>query len=224
MGRDNSPKIRQRQQLERKQGKRPGYERILIVSEGSKTEPLYFGEIRSHYRLPTAHIAIFPSEIGTDPRQVVEYARQLFTNGDPQKDIQPRAFERIFAVFDRDDHLGYFDALDRAKSLDKKLRNDNREPVSFEAIPSIPSFELWLLLHFEDIRSPLHRTEVIKRLKHHIPNYEKGRRDIFAITRPLLDTAHKHALGLAQRSNASVDTEPYTAITYLVSLLTKLRD
>ena len=46
MARDNSPKERQRQQLERKLARRASYDRILIVSEGSKTEPNYFGEIR----------------------------------------------------------------------------------------------------------------------------------------------------------------------------------
>ena len=36
MARDNSPKERQRKQFERKQGRRASYDRILIVSEGSK--------------------------------------------------------------------------------------------------------------------------------------------------------------------------------------------
>lgn len=39
MSRDSSPKERQQKQLERKQGRRASYDRILIVSEGSKTEP-----------------------------------------------------------------------------------------------------------------------------------------------------------------------------------------
>ena len=37
MGRDDSPKERQRKQLERKLGRRASYDRILIVSEGSRT-------------------------------------------------------------------------------------------------------------------------------------------------------------------------------------------
>ena len=56
MARDHSPQERQRKQLERKQGQRAGYHRILIVSEGSKTEPNYFREIRAAYRLHTAHV------------------------------------------------------------------------------------------------------------------------------------------------------------------------
>jgi hypothetical protein len=36
MARDNSPKERQKKQLERKQGRRASFDRILIVSEGNK--------------------------------------------------------------------------------------------------------------------------------------------------------------------------------------------
>ena len=51
MGQDNQPKNRRDSKMARKQGRRASYDRILIVSEGSKTEPHYFGEIRSHYTL-----------------------------------------------------------------------------------------------------------------------------------------------------------------------------
>ena len=67
MARDNSPKERQQKQLERKQARRATYDRILIVSEGSKTEPHYFREIRSEYRLHTANVEVRPSELGTAP-------------------------------------------------------------------------------------------------------------------------------------------------------------
>ncbi|MEY3201990.1 MAG: hypothetical protein RIR70_1540 [Pseudomonadota bacterium] len=104
MARDNSPKDRQRNQLARKQGRRASYDRILIVSEGSKTEPNYFREIREAYRLHTANVEVRPSEMGTAPIQVVQYARMLFEEGDRHRNIPPRAFERVYAVFDRDDH------------------------------------------------------------------------------------------------------------------------
>ena len=109
MGRDNPPRERQRQQLERKLGRRAGCDRILIVSEGSKTEPLYFEEIRIDQRIPAANIAVSPGDWGTEPIQVVQYARQLFEQGDKQKGIEPRAFEQVYAVFDRDDHRTYLD-------------------------------------------------------------------------------------------------------------------
>jgi hypothetical protein len=223
MGRDNSPAERQRKQLERKLGRRASYDRILIVSEGSKTEPNYFGEIRAAYRLHTANVEVRPSEPGTAPIQVVQYAKDLFENGDRHKHIPPRAFEQVYAVFDRDDHDSYPDALNLAEVLDGKLRNDNKQSVVFRAIASVPSFELWLLLHYEDIQAPIHRDEVMQRLKQHIPGYEKGAGCAFATTRDRLDTATQRAQVLAARFNAYTDPEPYTAIVDLVKLLTTLR-
>ena len=183
MARDNSPKERQQKQLERKLGRRESHDRVLIVSEGSKTEPNYFREIRSAYRLHTASVEVQPSDFGTAPIQVVKYAQALFENGDRHKNIQQRAFERVYAVFDRDDHVSYFDALNLAASLNGKLKNDIKQTVVFRAIASVPSFELWLLLHFEDIQTPLHRDDVMRRLKLHILGYDKGVGNAFSVTR-----------------------------------------
>ncbi len=223
MARDNSPRERQQQQLERKQGRRASHDRILIVSEGSKTEPNYFREIRAAYRLHTANVEVRPSGLGTAPIQVVQYALALFEDGDRHKNIQRRAFEKIFAVFDRDEHDSYHEALTLADSLDGKHRNDAKQPVAFKAIASVPSFELWLLLHYEDIQTPLHRDEVLRRLKLHIPGYYKGVGNAFAITGDHLAVATQRAERLAERFTARTDPEPFTAIVDLVSLLTTLR-
>lgn len=223
MAYDNSPKERQKKQLERKLGRRASHDRILIVSEGSKTEPNYFREIRATHRLHTANVEVQPCELGTAPIQVVQYAKELFENGDKYKQIQPRAYEQVYAVFDRDDHDSYFDALNLAKSLNGKLKNDAKQLVSFKAIASVPSFELWLLLHYADIQAPIHRTVVMQRIKQYIPGYEKGAGHAFAITRDRLAIATQRAQLLATQFNAHTDPEPYTAIAELVTLLTTLR-
>jgi hypothetical protein len=224
MARDNSPKERQQKQLERKQGRRASYDRILIVSEGSKTEPNYFREIRKSYRLHTANVEVRPSDLGTAPIQVVQYAKSLFEDGDRHKRIQPRAFEKVYAVFDRDDHDSYHEALTLAASWNGKLRNDAKQTVSFQAIASVPSFELWLLLHYEDIQAPLHRNEVMSRLKLHIPDYDKGASNAFEITNEHLSVAIQRAERLADQFTAHTDPEPFTAIAELVKLLIMLRN
>lgn len=223
MARDNSPRARQKKQLERKLSKRASYDRILIVSEGSKTEPNYFKEIRAAHRLQTANVEVQPGELGTEPLQVVQYAKSLFENGDRHRQIQARAFEQVYAVFDRDDHRTYFDTLALAASLDGSLRNDNKQSVMFKAIASVPSFELWLLLHFEDIQAPIHRDEVMQRLKVHIPGYDKGAGGAFSITRERLEIATQRALALAARFSPYTAPEPFTGIHELVTLLTTLR-
>lgn len=160
MGKDNQAKHRHAAQLVRKMGQRASYDRILIVTEGSKTEPLYLGEIRSKFRLNTANVAVQPSQFGTTPLQVVEYAEYLFLNGDEYREIPKKGFEQVYVVFDRDDHETYHNALAKAAERNGKLRNDLKQAVKFEAIASVPCFELWLLLHFEDVQAPLHRTDV----------------------------------------------------------------
>lgn len=222
MARDNSPKERRKEQLARKLGRRASYDRILIVSEGRKTEPNYFQEIRAAYRLHTANVEVRHSELGTAPIQVVQYARELFEKGDRHKRIQSRAFERVYAVFDRDDHLSYHDALALAESLNGKLKNDDKKLITFQAIPSVPSFELWLLLHYEDIHAPIHRDEVMHRLKRHIPGYDKGAGNAFEITKCCLDVAIRRAEALARSFNARSEPEPFTAIVDLVKFLKAL--
>lgn len=223
MGRDNPPKARQLARREQKESRRAGYARILIVSEGRKTEPLYFEEIRAAYQLHSANVEVQPSQLGTAPIQVVKYARQLFEKGDLRKGIRPRNFDQVYAVFDRDDHGSYFDALSLADSLDGKLKNDAKQAVSFKAIASLPSFELWLLLHYEDIQAPIHRDVCMQRLKQYMPGYEKGAGSAFATTRDRLNIAMQRAQALATRHNAYTDPEPYTGIADLVTLLTTLR-
>lgn len=223
MGRDNSPQERQQKQLERKLGRRASYDRILIVSEGSKTEPNYFREIRAAHRLHTANVEVQPSQLGTAPIQVVQHAQALFEQGDRHKKIQPRAFEQVYAVFDRDDHDSYSDALRLAESLDGKLKNDAKQFVRFKAVASVPSFELWLLLHYEDVQTLLHRDEVMRRLKRHLPTYEKGAGRAFADTRTYLAVATQRADSLALTCAANPDSQPSTAVGKLVTLLTQLK-
>jgi hypothetical protein len=153
----------------------------------------------------------------------VQYAKFLFENGDRQKQIQPRAFEQVFAVFDRDDHQTYFEALKLAERLDENLRNSNKQPVRFRAIASVPCFELWLLLHYADAHAPLHRDVVLQRVKEYIPQYEKGSKNAFSITRERLTIATQRALLLSERFSAHSAPEPFTGIHELVTLLTTLR-
>lgn len=223
MGRDNQAKDRQLRRKTAKEALRASYARILIVTEGSKTEPQYLEEIRTVHQLHTANVAVQPGQLGTAPIQVVRYAHKLFEEGDLRKGIRPKSFDQVYAVFDRDDHASYFDALNLVQSLDGKLRNDDRQAVSFKAVASIPSFELWLLLHYEDIQAPIPREEVMTRLKQHIHGYEKGAGGAFATTRARLATATQRAQALAEKFNAYTDPEPYTALHELVTLLTTLR-
>ena len=225
MGKDNQPKHRQAaRDLKRRAAVRQPYERLLIVCEGEKTEPQYLCEIQRAYRLATAHVQVLHSQFGTEPQQVLEYALTIFKNGDRERGLHPREFDRIIVVFDRDEHKSYHAALAQAAAQSGKLRNDNGVAVPVEAVASVPCFELWLLLHYEDVYTPLHRHEALERLKVHLPGYEKGGGGHWHTTQARLDDATARANHLAALTNAFDGTQPYTAMHELVSRLVHLKD
>ena len=225
MGKDNQPKHRQAvRDLRRRAAVRQPYERLLIVCEGEKTEPQYLREIQQAYRLATAHVQVLHSQIGTEPLQVLEYALTVFKEGDRAHGVDPGEFDRIVVVFDRDQHQTYHAALSKAAAQCGRLRNDNRVAVPVDVVASVPCFELWLLLHFEDVQAPLHRHEALARLKTHLHDYEKGSGGHWVATQDRLDDATQRALRLAAATTAHDGTQPYTAMHELVSRLVHLKD
>lgn len=201
--------------LKRKKGKRPGHERILIVSEGKKTEPNYFNEIRRERRLSGTHVKILQAD-GTQPLKVVGSAETYFKDS--------REYERVYAVFDRDSHPldNYQNALNKARSLDAKMKNREGGKVAFKAIPSVPCFEYWVLLHFENVQGFLERDVVYRNVKRHLPDYEKGNDDTYAKTKHLIAEATRRANELRRQYNAFSGGEPYTDVDQLVALLQSL--
>lgn len=215
MGRDNHPRARQKQKLERKKAKRASYDRILIVCEGEKTEPQYFEEIRQFHRLQTANVVILPSSYGTSPQQVVNFARYKLN--------ESLEWEQVFCVFDRDVHPNFDNALKSAAALDRKFNNEVGEPIRFFAIPSDPCFELWLLLHFYCITHEIDRKKIIQMLrKDYLPNYEKSQKGCFLLTHSRLPTAFKNAKVLTKNRNSNKNENPHTAVGDLVKILTEL--
>jgi len=215
MVRENHPKRRQAKKLARRKPTRPSYDRILIICEGEKTEPNYFNEIRVKYRIHTAHVGIYKSEYGTNPKQIVEYAKDKFHD--------TREWDSVYCIFDRDDHEYFNEAIDLCKSFDRRFRNDEKQAVRFFPVPSIPCFELWLLLHFECITREIHRSDVYRQLRTKLPGYEKGKVGSFSKTSSRLDTARINAQRLRDERQRHGRENPYTDVDKLVSILVHLK-
>jgi hypothetical protein len=60
-------------------------------------------------------------------------------------------FEQVYCLFDRDRHVTYDQALEKIQAI--AGRGEFRGKV-IAAIPSIPCFEVWYLLHVSDSRKP----------------------------------------------------------------------
>jgi len=225
VGKEGQPKHRQAaRELRRRAAQRQPAERLLIVCEGAKTEPLYLGEIRQELRLPSANVQVQPAAYGTEPLRIVEYAEHLFTHGNRALGIHARSFDRVVVVFDRDDHRTYHAALQHVAALNGRLENDENVRLPFEAVVSVPCFELWLLLHFEDVLAPLHRDDAIARLRTHLTGYTKGQGSNWAATRPRFDDAMQRASALVGLGHTALDgTQPYTDMHELVNRLLHLK-
>jgi hypothetical protein len=213
MGRDNQSKDRQKARLERKTGRREPYDRLLIVCEGTQTEPNYFNEIRQFYRLSSANIAILPSD-GTQPQKVVDYACDCLRKNNK--------WEKVFCVFDRDDHPHFENAIKSAMAKNGQLTNDQGEKIQFSAIPSVPCFELWLYLHFSEMTTEISRFDLLQRLKEYMPAYDKSAEGHFARTKANLAAAYENAERLAQNRNGTKIQNPFTAVDEVVKDLMKL--
>jgi hypothetical protein len=202
--------------LGRRQGGKKSNDRMLIVCEGEKTEVNYFNAIRIIKRISSAEIEVVNSPYGTTPLQIVEFAIDRFN--------ESKAFDRVYAVFDRDDHANYHDALAKAMANAKKLKNDEGNKAPLLAIPSVPNFELWLLLHFRDVLAPMHRTEVFAELRStaYYPSYAKNSKSVYVDTSPRIPDAIKRTEHLRTLHSAHSGTEPFSDVDILVGELQKL--
>ena len=141
----------------------------LVVCEGSETEPGYLREARDALRLSTASVDLVG--LGAAPSTVVDHAVRKFE--------QSPHYERVYCVFDRDEHESYSASVDRCLATRKK--NENGKIVQFRPITSWPCFEYWLLLHFKRSDAPIGpaggRTAAqvaCSQLRQFIPDYTKS--------------------------------------------------
>ncbi len=197
-------------------------DRVLIVTEGSKTEPAYFRMLIAELGLRAARVAIV-TDSGSAPISVVrEAGKQLREDDD---------FEQVFCVSDRDHHERYTQALDAVRGIAKSRVSKGK---TIQAIPSIPCFEFWYLLHVSDSRksyagAPSPCTDLIANLKRHPPfeGYDKRDcKDFFERISVARDEATKRAerfLAHAQDENApEFHEDPSTRVHLVVKALTRI--
>ena len=210
-------KAKTKNELARKQGRRASYERVLIVCEGSKTEPYYFQELIDCLELNTANVVV-DGNCDSSPNKVVEFALKKYR----AENKTGNGFDKVFCVIDKDTHTTYNDALVQIKKLKPK--------DVFKAINSVPCFEYWLLLHFEYTTHPYVAAgaksscdNLIDRLSGFIPDYAKGNKDIYSgiakQTKQAIDWS-KRAL---READANATDNPTTYVHELVEYLQKLK-
>ena len=178
MGTDDLFKKRRAAAKERKKEFRtPKPNSFLIVSEGEKTEPLYFDGLADHINQKYGK--------GIDVEKPI-----IDTQGEGKctvslvnatERIVSRAsiiYSQVWVVFDKDD----FEDFDEAIALAEKK--------GYRVAWSNQSFEYWIYLHFNHSDSALHRDVWVNKLDELFKNrgisktgYQKNDPDIFDIVR-----------------------------------------
>lgn len=147
-----------RESLRRRAPSRRVLPRILIVCEGTTTEPGYFEDLRQRYRR-SVEVELSPGGV---PKTLVERAAEMKRDADAKatKDENER-YDEVWCVFDIDDHPKIDDAKQQARDNGIKLAISN------------PCFELWVLLHFQDQSAHISRAKLRTECRKHLPGYEK---------------------------------------------------
>ncbi|MBF0516026.1 MAG: RloB domain-containing protein [Nitrospirae bacterium] len=196
----------------------------MIVSEGGKTEPYYFDQLRKYLGIKKEQVFIPNKYGGSDPKTLVDKAEEEFKI---QLNKYQPGYDRVFVIFDRDTHSTFDAAKNKINVLNKQHKD------KFKVIISVPCFELWLVLHFKYSSKPYQTIPtaksacdcVIDDLKKDIKNYEKGNQDTFENTKLLFCDAIRNAEKLEEdRKSAGTDnpsTNVHDLVKYLVCELDK---
>ncbi|MDP8170538.1 RloB family protein [Pasteurella skyensis] len=211
---------RKQLKLERKQPSRKPYDRVLIVTEGEKTEPNYFNDLIKDEGLSSANVVV-TGDCGCDPTSVVNQAIKLFKES--KKGGSSTIYNRVFCVFDRDGHANFDSAINKASSN------------NIEIICSYPCFEYWYLCHFEYTRKGFQKTgnqssaeNCIKELNIHWNNnfkkkYGKSDAQPYVKLKTKLNNAINNAKKAQNDADSTGEMNPSTRVYKLVDYLKSLK-
>ena len=220
MGTDNlhhKNKAKKERDLLRTKKQRKGFDKILIVTEGEKTEPHYLKELRREFRIRNVDVEI-DGNCGSSPKSILEHAEKKYFEASKTQD----PFDRVYCVFDKDTHETYQSTIDKISR--KRPKN------TYFAITSVPCFEVWLLLHFEYYSKPFASSGdksaakmVVNELKRFISDYEKNAKGIFQRLYNRLDKAKSNAKRLTESNIEQEVDNPSTTTQDLIEYLESQR-
>jgi len=209
-----SRKQRKIDSYKRREGLKEPRKSILIVSEGSKTEPIYFNSLKSNLRLAMVEVEIVGE--GAAPITVVDRAIQLrhARKRLARKSLTKAAYEVVYCVIDVE--------APKAESLSRAV--NKAEGNRLEVILSNPCFEYWYILHFRKTSAPFSTSQEAKSaLRREHCAYCESDTTIFDVIYPKTADAIKHSKEVLREQHNDAedlsDCNPSTHVHKIVEYL-----
>lgn len=181
--------------------------RYLICTEG-KSEAIYF----AHYKSSTGPVVISLDKSA----HKVNLVRKAIEERDIriQVDEFDEEIDEAWVVLDRDTDPS--NRLDRSHfNQALKLAGENGMFVAY----SNDAFELWFILHYQDLWASTHRDQLFKMLsKHRNKKYEKTE-DLYGEINPFRSKAVQRATSLLRPSHCPESANPSTTVHQIVAKL-----
>ncbi len=187
----------------------------LIVTEGTDTEPAYFGAMKD------AINSAYPDRIQLSIHGAGNNTLNLFQTAKRLAAASANGYKHVWVVYDTDDFPT--EHINRTADLCREASTDE---TTYHAIWSNQCIELWFLLHFSFLQSDLHRSSYWPKLTELLTSqglgaYAKNRSDMYTVLFPYLDSAIANAEKLDRINYGKLpsDAAPGTQVHILVKKL-----
>ena len=186
--------------------------RFVLFCEGRNTEPAYFSALKRAWVGTLIDVESKPASgvPMTIAKKAVKFAKtEGLTRTSRRKKSSFERKDEVWAVFDRDDHPNFDEAVRVCENYGVGVARSN------------PCFELWLVLHEKDHDKPDNRHDVQRTLKELRPEYDNRRGKIpncdELVTR--VESAEAHGTVLIERREK--EGNPYGNPSTTVGVLTR---
>ena len=194
-------------------------DKVLIVCEGTDTEPNYFNALKEYLKLNPMSIIVHPAKGRYSPQVLVDFAiakiEEACAKGDP--------YAKAYCVIDRDNHPTYEEAFEKAKVY----QHNDKCPTVLCLTPSVPCFEYWILMHEKYTNRPFGSSgskPCDELIDTELPGYSKtDRLALKQLIEAKLEMAKKYSRR-SHEEHKTLRTDSYTTVYLLVEELEYLKE
>ena len=198
--------------IRRRGSRREPKVRFILFCEGRNTEPAYFSAIKKVW---TGALVSIESRRGvgvpiTIAQEALEFARsEGLAQGSRRRRNLFEERDEVWAVFDRDEHERYEEAVNLCEGNGIGVARSN------------PCFEVWLILHEQDYDRPDDRHQVQNELQRIRPEYDRAGAKVPNCEEMVARVTDAEERGEVLRRRREDEREPHGRPSTTVGELTK---